>query len=948
VSANLLDVLGRANPDYVDSLYRQYRQDPKSVDAQWALIFAGYEFALAQGGTAASALAEAGGNGTIPAAVEAGGDGDIHPVLGIFHLIHAYRQYGHLAADLDPLGHSPRRTSHLDLGNFGFAKADLALRVDTGSFRAIDGDATIGELRDALAETYCGKIGVEFVFIPERERLDWLLDRMEPNRNRPALSAETRRRVLTQIVRAEGLERWLHARYRGAKRFSVEGGETLLPLLDTIIEASADAGVEEVAIGMAHRGRLNVLSHTLQKPYPLLISEFEGAPLDEALQGAGDVKYHKGFSSDHVARSGRKVHLTMSPNPSHLEAINPVVEGLVWAKQRMRGDADGSKVLPVLMHGDSSFAGQGIVYETLLLSGIEGYRTGGTVHIIINNQIGFTTEPHEYRSTRYSSDVARALRSPVFHVNGDDPEAVIHVARLAFEYRQAFKTDVFIDLVCYRRHGHNELDDPTFTQPAMYRTISALPTVAEVYGKQLVEAGVLTAAELDAIRNDQRAELDAAQAAARESVPREAAPAFAGLWAGLSWAGNDWSADTAVDRTVLERIADGLARFPDGFTPHPRLPKHFEQMRDTIKAGDGLPWAAGELLAYGTLLLEGTPVRLSGQDAARGTFSHRHALIYDHGDGSPAIPLNHLDPEQAHIQIFNSPLSEAAVLGFEYGVASADPRRLVIWEAQFGDFANGAQTIIDQFIASGEFKWQRQNGVVLLLPHGYEGQGPEHSSGRPERFLQLCAKRNMQVMNLTTPAQMFHALRMQMRRPFRKPLIIMTPKSLLRHKEAVSSLAEFTDAGFLPVIADTAVAPAKVRRVLLCSGKVYYRLAAARAEQGVDNVAIIRVEQLYPFPGEELRRTLAEYAEDIEVVWAQEEHWNQGAWHFVMPILRQLLGEDRPVRYVGRGESPSPATGSHDIHEREEHTFVQEAFHKPGAFEGPITYWPMAPRPAAR
>lgn len=935
MSANLLDVLGRANPDYVDGLYRQYLESPASVDERWALIFAGYEYAMAQRVGHGKSLAPR-------------GDGDIHPVLGVYHLIHAYRQYGHLAADLDPLGRSPRSTPHLELSNFGFTEADLDMRVDTGSFRSIDGAATLGELREALAETYCRRIGVEFVFITDRERWNWLVERMEPSRNHPQLSADTRNRVLRKIIRAEGLERWLHARYRGAKRFSLEGGETLLPLLDTLIEEAADAGVEEVAFGMPHRGRLNVLAHTLQKPYSLLLSEFEGAPLEDVLQGAGDVKYHKGFSSDHVSRRGHKVHLTMSANPSHLEAINPVVEGIVWAKQRIHQDPDGSKVVPVLMHGDAAFAGQGIVYETLLLSGLEGYRTGGTVHIIVNNQVGFTTEPHEYRSTWYSSDVARALRAPVFHVNGDDPDAVVHVAKLAFGYRQAFKSDVFIDLVCYRRHGHNELDDPTFTQPRMYRTIQELPTVAETYAKQLIAEGVVSAEEIEAIRDEQRAELERAQAIAREAPPREEASAFAGIWSGLGWAGDDWTAQTTVGRKTLEQIADALTRFPDGFTPHPRLPRHFEQMRETIKSGKDLPWAAGELLAYGSLLLEGTPIRLSGQDVARGTFSHRHVKIYDNVDATPFVPLNHIAEGQARIEVFNSPLSEAAVLGFEYGVASADPRRLVIWEAQFGDFANGAQTIIDQFIASSEFKWQRQNGIVLFLPHGYEGQGPEHSSARLERFLQLCAKRNMQVMNLTTPAQIFHALRQQMRRPFRKPLVVMSPKSLLRHKEAVSPIEDFTERGFQTVIGDSpAIDPAKVKRILLCSGKVYYTLTAARAEMAVDDVAILRVEQLYPFPGEDLRQALAAYPENVELAWVQEEHWNQGAWHFVLPILHRLLGEDRMIRYVGRSESPSPATGSYDTHEREERALVQEAFHKPGAFEGPATYWPVAIRPAA-
>lgn len=902
------DAIARSNPGLVDELYAKYRRDPGSVDPEWRLVFAGYEF-----GRGAAPLPAMSGPATGPAA---------QALPGVFYMVHAYRQYGHLAANLDPLGHAPRTYDKLQLSDFGISEADLDKVTATAGFRGFS-QATIRELRDALAETYCGSLGVEFVFITQTERREWLLDQMEPVRNRPSVDTERRREILRQLIEAENFEHFLHTKYRGAKRFSLEGGEALIPLLHTLITAASADGVDELVFGMPHRGRLNVLAHVMRKPYELILAEFEGVDLPEHLQGAGDVKYHKGYSHDLVDALGHKLHLSLSYNPSHLEAIDPVVLGMVRAKQARRGDRERRRVVPVLMHGDAAFAGQGMVYETLALSNLKGFDVGGTVHIIINNQIGFTTSPEEGRSTRYASDVARSLRAPVFHVNADDPEAVLHAAQLAFAYRQKFGADVFIDLICYRRHGHNELDDPTFTQPRMYREIQEHPSVVTLYGRQLIAEGVVDEAWITQTTRAHRETLEQALAYARAHHPHEEDVAFRGLWAGMGPA-TDSAAVTAVDGDTLRRIADALVRVPESFTPHPRLLKHFEDMRAAIYAGEGLMWAAGELLAYGSLLLEGTPVRLTGQDSARGTFSHRHAVLYDYETGEPYTPLNHIDSQQALLEVINSPLSEVAVLGYEWGLASADPHRLVLWEAQFGDFANGAQVVIDQFLAASEVKWSRQTGLVLLLPHGYEGQGPEHSSARLERFLQLCAQGNMQVVNLTTPAQFFHALRRQVRRPFRKPLVVMSPKSLLRHRACVSSLAELSESGFRTVIDDEAIEPRHVRRVVLLTGKLYYTLDEARREHGIDDIALVRVEQLYPFPADEIAAALARYPAAADVVWAQEEPRNQGAWGFMLEHLVPLL-DGRPLRYVGRAESASPAVGSYQRHVAQERAIVEQA-----------------------
>ena len=890
------DEIARANPEYVDALYREYLRDPAAVDEGWALVFAGFDLALRDGTRVGGSIAE---------------------------LVHTYRELGHLVADLDPLGGSPREHPLLRLSELGFTERDLERPVDWAPFK--DGErGTLRELIEALRQTYCGTLGVEYLSVADKARREWLQERMEPRRNRPELSADDRRAVLGRLVTAEAFEQFLQARYPGQKRFSLEGGEALVPLLDALVEETARLEVAEVVLGMPHRGRLNVLAHLLEKPYEMIFAEFEGASLPDDVLGEGDVKYHLGYSHDRRTRGGGEVHLSLSSNPSHLESVNPVVEGIVRAKQAYREDSARRRVAPVLLHGDAAFMGQGIVYETLALSPLPGFTTGGTIHVIVNNQIGFTTSPDEYLFTRYPSDPAQVLRAPVFHVNADDPEAAVQAARLAAGYRQTFGGDVFIDFVCYRRHGHNEQDDPTLTQPVMYEEIRNHPSVVERYTKRLVEAGVVDEAQLAEMRKARRAALESALATARREMPRQQVFAFGGVWRGLGWAGDDWSTDTRVPAERLRAIGDALPRLPEEFTPSPRIQKLLEDRQARVAQGEALDWGTAETLAYGSLLLEGTPVRVSGQDTVRGTFSHRHAAVFDAKDGRPWIPLNHIADEQALLEPINSPLSEEAVLGFEYGMSSGDPRRLTVWEAQFGDFVNSAQVIIDQFIASGESKWQRMSGLVLLLPHGYEGQGSEHSSARLERFLQLCGDRNIQVIVPTTPAQLFHALRRQIHRAFRKPLVVMSPKSLLRHPRAVSPLHDLTDGGFRLTL-DDPQPPAAARRVVICAGKIFYALDAARREKQRDDVALVRIEQLYPFPTDEVRALLERYGSAREVCWVQEEPANQGAWWFVRPLLSPLLQPDIRFSYIGRVESAGVATGSHQIHQDEEQAILEQA-----------------------
>jgi 2-oxoglutarate dehydrogenase E1 component len=892
-----MDEITRTSPDYVEALYRDYLRDPASVDERWAMVFAGYDLARAGAG-AGSEIAD---------------------------LVHSYRELGHLVADLDPLGGSPREHPLLRLSELGFSERDLDRVVDWSPFKG-GTRGTIGDLVAALSQTYGGRLGVEYLSVADKSRRAWLQERMEATRNRPELTPERRRGILERLVAAEMFEQFLQMRFTGQRRYSLEGGEALIPLLDVLIEEAAQLDAAEMVLGMPHRGRLNVLAHLLDKPYEMIFAEFEGAGLPEDVTGDGDVKYHLGRSTDHRLADGRTIHLSLTPNPSHLEAVNPVVEGIVRAKQAYREDERRRHVVPVLLHGDAAFMGQGIVYETLALGPLPSFTTGGTVHVIVNNQIGFTTAPEDYLFTPYPSDPAHVVRAPVFHVNGDDPEAVVQAARLAAGYRQTFGADVVIDFVCYRRHGHNELDDPVLTQPVMYEQIRNHPTVVERYTKRLVEAGVVDEAQVAEMRARVRATLDAALQTARREKPAQRVQAFGGVWRGFGWAGDDWSADTRVPVAPLRAIGEALTRVPQDFTPNPRVMKLLEERRDRVTRGETIDWGTAETLAYGSLLLEGTPVRVSGQDVVRGTFSHRHAAVFDATNGRPWVPLNHLGEGQAMLEAVNSPLSEEAVLGFEYGMSSGDPRRLVVWEAQFGDFVNGAQVIIDQFIASAESKWQRASGLVMLLPHGYEGQGSEHSSARLERFLQLAAEQNIQVVVPTTPAQIFHALRRQIRRTFRKPLVVMSPKSLLRHAAAVSTIAELAEGGFRLVIDDPrAPAADSVHRVVLCAGKIFYALEAARGKRERTDVAFVRLEQLYPFPAAELREVLARYPAAREVFWVQEEPANQGAWWFVLPLISRLLRPETKFSYVGRAEAASPATGNHDIHQAEEAAILEQA-----------------------
>ncbi|HJZ54070.1 MAG TPA: 2-oxoglutarate dehydrogenase E1 component, partial [Gemmataceae bacterium] len=762
-------------------------------------------------------------------------------------------------------------------------------------------------------------------------------------RNRPNLPLRQEYRVLLTLHQAEMFERFLHTKYVGQKRFSLEGGETLIPVLDAITERSPSLGIKELVIGMAHRGRLNVLANILHKPFEQVFNEFEDNYLPDATtDGDGDVKYHLGFSADIATADGGKVHLSLAPNPSHLEIVNPVVEGRVRAKQRLHGDTERSTGVPILIHGDAAFAGQGVVMETLNLSNLAGYKTGGTIHIVVNNQIGFTTNPRDARSTEYCTDIAKFVQAPVFHVNAEDPEVCVYAAEMALDFRQRFKRDVVIDLVCYRKWGHNEGDEPAFTQPLEYKNIRSRDPISKVFARQLAEGPSAFTREItdaidaafqeklaqalqdsDAAAADYKAKLDSALKAVKTGPPRRRGmEGFSARWKGLRKSYSHDSVPTGVPLEVLDRIADAIGTFPEGFTPHPNLVKTLQTRREHIRGRKAVDWGTGEALAFGSLVLEGTPVRLSGQDSRRGTFTHRHAVVIDFNTGKAHYPLAHLDPKQAPFEVYDSSLSEAAVLGFEYGYSMDDPTSLVMWEAQFGDFANGAQVVIDQFLASGESKWNRASGLVLLLPHAYEGQGPEHSSARLERFLQMCAEDNMQVAYPTTPAQFFHLLRRQVNRNFRKPLVVMTPKSLLRLPAAVSPVAEFTTGHFREVI-DDKTNPETVGRVLVCSGKVYYDLAARREKLGTQAVAIVRLEQFYPWPEGQLKAVLGRYRRSREWVWVQEESQNMGGWAFVEPRLRAM---GFPFEYVGRDASASPATGSHHAHEVEQHELVEAAF----------------------
>ncbi|WP_165230492.1 2-oxoglutarate dehydrogenase E1 component [Aquisphaera insulae] len=903
-------VANRANLDLLEDYHQRWLRDPESVDPSWRNFFEGYELGQSFKGLTAD------GDGEAPRQFA---------VKAVTRLVDAYREMGHYLANLDPLGMVPRRQSYeqLDLSNFGLS--DEMLDQTFWSKLGPNNHCTLRQLLSILHDTYCRTIGVEFMHIQNLEIRQWLLDRMEPVRNRPAMDLKKRRRIIYKLNAAELFENFLHKNYVGQKRFSLEGGEMLIPLLDAIIERSGTHGVAEVVLGMPHRGRLNVLANILHKPYSLIFSEFEGN-MPETVAGDGDVKYHLGFSADHVTQDKRTVHLTLTPNPSHLEAVDPVVEGRMRAKQRRYKDSDRRLGVPILIHGDAAFAGQGLVPETLNLSQLPGYRTGGTIHIVVNNQIGFTTSPSDARSTRYCTDVAKMIEVPIFHVNGEDPEAVVYVGELATDFRQTFGQDVVIDMFCYRRHGHNEGDEPGFTQPLMYEKIRNRISIRELYTEQLVLSGELSSQEAETIAETFAEKMQEVfeEVKVRGVEPRMVSPGYAtGPWASLTPNYSFESVETGVAFETLKAIATVATQPPAGFTVNPKLTRIYGARLKSVETRGEVDWATGEALAFGSLLLEDTPVRLSGQDSRRGTFSQRHAVLVDQHNGDRWTPLNHLAEGQAELCVYDSLLSEAAVLGFDYGYSLEEPHMLIMWEAQFGDFANGAQVIIDQFIASAESKWGRGSGLVMLLPHGYEGQGPEHSSARLERYLSLCAEENIQVAVPSTPAQYFHLLRRQVRRNFRKPLVVMTPKSLLRHKAAVSPVDQLTVGSFRNVL-DDATTSDRAGRVVLCSGKVYYDLVARREAVGKEKeVAIIRVEQLYPWPADELKKVLARYGAATEWVWVQEESQNMGAWTFVAPRLQELTKGH--FQYVGRDASASPATGSKLVHDQEQAELVEAA-----------------------
>ncbi len=867
---------------------------------------------------------------------------DVAKEAAVIQLINSYRTRGHLLANTNPLGSEPAYHPELDPASYGLSLWDLDRPFLAGAVKAPSGAIasymqpyeTLREIIDRLRNTYCGSIGVEYMHIQDPEQKQWLQDRMEANMNSWKLEDSNRHRVLNRLLQAEEFEHFLQSRFVGQKRFGLEGLESTIPALDEILERAANENCVETVIGMAHRGRLNVLANVVGKSMAQVFSEFEGEPDPESVQGSGDVKYHLGASGIHRSTLGKEILVSVAFNPSHLEAVDPVVEGLVRPKQDRIGDTKRERVIPILIHGDAAFIGQGVVAETLQMSQLEGYSTGGTIHVVTNNQIGFTTNPLEGRSSVYSTDVALSVQAPIFHINADDPEAVVRASQLAYDYRQRFKRDVVVDIIGYRRQGHNEADDPSYTQPVMYRKIKATPTVATQYSERLVREKFVTQDYVANLRNQSRTKLNETYDLAKKNREQFVIEEFAD--APFDQVHQPIPA-TAAAHDTLNQVIEKCTELPDGFHLHPKLKTLVDKRRE-VANGAPIDWGFAEMLAFGTLVLEGTPVRLTGEDVSRGTFTQRHLQFSDYETGEPYVPLQHLDPKQARFEVVDSLLSEYATMGYEFGYSVADPLTLVLWEAQFGDFSNGAQIIIDQFIVSAEAKWNQPSGLVLLLPHGLEGQGPEHSSARIERFLQLCAENNIQICNCTTPAQYFHLLRRQMyggadRRGVRKPLIVFTPKFLLRYAKAASRLEDLTTGTFQEVISDSQFLGSQVRRVLLCSGKVYYDLANKREDLGRKDVAIIRLEQLYPFPIDRLTDILRRYSDAAELFWVQEEPENMGSWYFVEEQMQPLihpagsgLGSKRQLRYVGRPSAASPAAGAHKVHNDQQVTLVNEAF----------------------
>ena len=927
------------NAPYVEEMYENYLANPGSVPDSWREYFDALQHVPAVDGSnsrdvphlpvinAFAERAKAGGTKVVMASadVEMG-----RKRTAVQQLIAAYRNVGQRWADLDPLKRTERPViSDLDPAWYGFTDADQETVFDTSNTFFGKNNMSLRELLNVLRETYCGTLGAEYMYTTEQTEKRWWQQKLESIRSKPNFTAEKKKHILERLTAAEGLERFLHTKFVGQKRFSLEGGESFIAAMDELIHSAGKRGVQEVVIGMAHRGRLNVLVNTMGKMPKDLFAEFEHtAPEDLP---AGDVKYHQGFSSD-LATEGGPVHLSLAFNPSHLEIVNPVVEGSVRARMDRRGDAKGAQVLPVLVHGDSAFGGQGVNQETLALAQTRGYTTGGTVHIIINNQIGFTTsDPRDMRSSVYCTDIVKMVEAPVLHVNGDDPEAVVLATQLALDYRMEFSKDVVIDIVCYRKLGHNEQDTPSLTQPLMYKKIAAHPGTRKLYADKLSAQGMGETLGDDMAR-EYRAAMDAGKHTV-DPVLTNFKSKFAVDWA--PFLGKKWTdaGDTAIPMAEWKRLAERITTIPSSVTPHPLVKKVFDD-RAAMGRGDiPVDWGMGEHMAFASLVASGYPVRLSGEDSGRGTFTHRHAVIHDQSrekwDTGTYVPLQNAADNQAPFVVIDSILSEEAVLAYEYGYASNDPNTLVIWEAQFGDFANGAQVVIDQFIASGEVKWGRVNGITLMLPHGYEGQGPEHSSARLERFMQLAADTNMQIVQPTNASQIFHVLRRQMVRNLRKPLVIMTPKSLLRNKEATSSLADFTKGSFQTVLPETRELKAdKVKRVVACSGKVYYDLVKKREERGLDDVAILRVEQLYPFPHKAFSTELRKYPNLAEVVWCQDEPQNQGAWFFVQHYLHENMLEGQRLGYAGRAASASPAVGYSHLHQEQQKALVDAAFAK--------------------
>ena len=956
VSAEIdLSLLSGANATFIAEMNRAWRADPKSVDQNWNAYFEAFGD-LAYGGDEAESGPSWGrapsrviGAVDPDASIKAVAEGHVSgrtmnatdmraatlDSLRAVMLIRAYRIRGHLIADLDPLSLEDKPLHpELDPKSYGFGDDDWDRPIFIDHVLGLE-TATLSEIIDRLRKTYCGTIGVEFMHIQDPAQKAWIQERIEAIGNQTDFTVKGKKAIYERLVDAEEFERYLHKKYTGTKRFGMDGAEAVIPALEQILKRGSQLDLREAVIGMAHRGRLNVLHNVLQKPFRAIISEFLGNPANpENAGGSGDVKYHMGASADRDFDDAG-VHLSLAPNPSHLEIVDPVVVGRVRAKQQQRGDHDRTQVLGILLHGDAAFAGQGVVAETFAFSALRGYRTGGTIHIIINNQIGFTTSPSFSRSSPYPTDVAKMVMAPIFHVNGDDPEAVVHVARIATEFRQAFGTDAVIDMFCYRRFGHNEGDEPAFTQPLMYNAIGAHLSTRDLYAQRLVDEGIYDQEAAQQVVADRIAYLDAEFDAGTNYLPNKA-DWLEGSWSGMVAAhGEDRRGETAVELDKLRQIGASMTTPPDGMTLNSKLLRIIKARGDMIAKGSGIDWSTAEHLAFGSILMEGNPVRLSGQDSCRGTFSQRHAVFVDQANEERYTPLNHLADDQADFEVIDSPLSEASVMGFEYGFSQVEPNALVMWEAQFGDFANGAQVVVDQFISSGEAKWLRMNALVLLLPHGYEGQGPEHSSARLERYLQLCAEDNMQVVNCTTPANYFHALRRQLRRNFRKPLIVMTPKSLLRHKACVSDLADMgpgTTFHRLLDERDTQVRHGKVKRIVLCSGKVYYDLAAARDAAKAWDIEILRVEQLYPFPTKAVKEILSKTPK-ASVVWCQEEPKNMGGWTFVRDYIEDIMAEtgmqQQRLVYAGRDAAASPATGTLSRHNREQNDLVAAALDLP-------------------